>query len=568
MIKQIHLLFLLLFFYLNILGLNSQLFVNYNVEKSYSTFDQCGSSTSPCISLEDVGKRAILENKNGIQELVINIIGNINGSTSASFGNLYSFCGRLQIIGNNNQTITIDGSNSNSPFINIREDQYESCKIKKVFSIKFIDFINWEQTIVDININLETDLTPLDNATASVYFLNVNMNSLSSIISIYPKNVGDIFNTKSVYVYFYQVFSENLKSSTTLFTPNSNTNYLPPIYAVGTTLDGIPNGIRNSNFTTTPFIYLKSGFLRLGIDATIVGSSFCNAFSILINSLSNSNAKLVLENNKITTLFSFSEFLDMDASTLNFEVSNDNTPAICSDNNKQYLGNTFNDSFIVIKNSINYKIDPTIKMSKSIPFFIFNSSVHIFPKTNTSFGFYAVDSIVSFIFFNLTASNSSIDGSNSSFNLAFNETICGCPNCNFYLDDNKVDPIDCNPPTPTPTPTPTTTGVDATREPQPSTSSSTSSSSLSSAPKSNSLRNIVIIIVILGSASIASLVLFSIIYKKHKNKKYILNSISSSNTMSEEDNDLAGAAADNDVSPNLEPTTAYEDDDCAQLEQI
>ncbi|KAM9990732.1 hypothetical protein ACTFIY_006774 [Dictyostelium cf. discoideum] len=559
MVKQTnYLLFLLLFIYLNILVVNSDenIFVNYNVNRNYIKSEECGSLEIPCVSLEDAGNKAILINKNVIEKIVINIIENINGSTSASFGNLYSFCGILEINSYDTQRITIDGSNSNNPFINIQEDQYESCLITKKFSIKNINFKNWEQTLVNININQETNQT-LNVGSLFIYFINNTMDSLSNIVSVYPKNMGEIFNSISISIQFFGSLAENLKPSS-IFAPNSNTDYLPPIYVVGATIMYLPD-LNNNNFTTTPFIYLSQSVLRSVPLLKITNNSFCYPFIISTN---NSNVNLgnlfsFFDNNKISTLLFISDSHNFD--NIFFNITN-SMPAVCS--SKQYLGNIFDDSFITVKNSFNSILSTGILLNKPLPFSIFNSSTQLVQKDSSRFNFNIVDSIAIFRF-NVTDSGCTITGSNSALYLEYNETLCSCPGCDYYMDQRKAISTDCNPPTVTPT----TTGIETTREPSPSPSPSSSSSSSSSSPKSNSIRNIAIIIVILGSASIASIVLFSFIYKRHKNKKYILNSISSSN-MSEEDNDLAGAAADNDVSPNLESTTAFEDDDCAQLEHI
>ncbi|KAN0000885.1 hypothetical protein ACTFIZ_001325 [Dictyostelium cf. discoideum] len=557
-----YLLFFLLFIYLNILvviSTDENIFVNYDFNKNYIKSEECGSLEIPCVSLEDAGIKAILENKNGIEKIYIKIIGNINGSTPSSFGNLYSFCGILEINSQDNQTITIDGSNSNNPFINIQEDQYEGCLVPKKFLIKNINFKNWEQTLVNININQETNQA-LDVASLYIYFNSITMESLGSIISVYPKNIGEIFNSNSISIQFDYSLAKNLKSSST-FAPNSTTDYLPPIYIVGAKIKNLPN-IKDNNLTKTPFIYLNQANL-ISPGSNITNNNFCYPFAIStkksnVASLDNYNMLQAFDNNSITTLIFISDAKNH--YYLFFNVTN-NKPAVCS--SKQYLGNIFDDSFITFKDSFNSSFDTYISANKPIPVSIFNSNIILNQLDQISFNF-NIDSSIVYFDFNLTILGSTITGSNSALYLYYNETLCSCPGCDYYMDGKKANSTDCNPPTVTPT----TTGIDTTREPSPSPSLSSSPSSSSSSPKSNSIRNIVIIIVILGSASIASIVLFSFIYKRHKNKKYILNSISSSNTMSEEDNDLAGAAADNDVSPNLEPTTAFEDDDCAQLEHI
>ncbi|KAN0012273.1 hypothetical protein ACTFIU_007571 [Dictyostelium citrinum] len=549
------------------LRVNSDIIVNYNTQKKYNTPDGCGTLAIPCTSLEDAGNRVILENKNGIGNFNISIIGNINGSTSASFGNLYSYCGTLEIRSyDSEQPITIDGSNSNTPFINIKEDQYENCLVEKIITIRNLNFINWDQTILNININQETNQN-LSSPSISITFTFVTMNSLSSIISIYPINVGEIFNYNLIRVSFSSSSVEKLKSSSTLFAPNSNIDYLAPIYAVGATIRNIPS-IKDSNFTTTPFIYLNQGRFNPSLPSKITNNSFCYPFVILNNNsnIDMSTSLITLDNNKITTVLFISntKFPSGEGMTFGklYHGNFNNTPTLAATcpNNKQYLGNKFNDnSFILVKDCINWGFETGIQSSTPLSFSIFNSNTELNSYLDNRFDYNIVNSTVKFLF-DVSLSKSTITGSDSTMYLENNKTICSCPGCQYYVQYEKVNSTNCN----APTETPTTTGVDTTKEPQPSSSSSSSSSN----PKSNSIRNIVIIIVILGSASVASLVLFSIIYKRHKNKKYILNSISSSTTMSEEDNDLAGAAADNDVSPNLEPTAYYEDDNCAQLEQI
>ncbi|KAK5580601.1 hypothetical protein RB653_000623 [Dictyostelium firmibasis] len=559
------LLLLLLFIFLNSLIVKSQdsniIFVDYNTQKNYSAPDQCGEKESPCISLEDAGKRAIL-NSNIYSNSTISIIGDINGSTSASFGNLYDYCGALIITSINNDSL-IDGSNSKTPFISIEEEQFKPCANKRYIVIKYLNFINWDQTIIKVNINHETNQTIID-PSKSLFFniFYVNMTSLNSIFSIYPKNIGDILNLEATSISIgVGVLFEKLKSTSTLFVPNSTTDYLPPIYLVGAKISGLPTSIKDSNFTTTPFIYVNGAIISIFSSSTIINNNICSPFLMITSSTLDWGGSLAFNNSRFKTMVYISK--NQQRSSIGKLTINNNdylqTGGDC--HNNKFLNNQFyNDSLIVIKDTINSSFDSFyIIPSKPTPIHISllnNDRITISNVQGDNCHFNITNSSVQFDY-DLTMKHSVITGSNSTMYLTKNDTMCSCPGCIYIYGNQPAITQDCSAPTQTPT------DLNMTNKP----TLTPSSSSSSSPTKSNSVRNIIVIIVILGSASIASLVLFSFIYKRYKNKKYILNSISSSNTSSE-DGDLAGAAADNDVSPNLEATTPFEDDDCAQLEQI
>lgn len=137
----------LLFFLLNIC-VATDIKVNYNAERNYNSFEECGVDNQPvCTSLEDASNRAILLSKTSASNNII-IISDINGSTPVSLGNLYNYCGKLYIkSGSDTVYINIDGWNSTQqPFLNIEEpDQPNStysCTSQRYFYLQYINFIN------------------------------------------------------------------------------------------------------------------------------------------------------------------------------------------------------------------------------------------------------------------------------------------------------------------------------------------------------------------------------------------------------------------------------------------
>ncbi|KAM9955781.1 hypothetical protein ACTFIW_001986 [Dictyostelium discoideum] len=566
--------------------------VNYNVERNYNSFEECGVDNQPvCTSLEDASNRAILLSKTGTSNNSIVINSDINGSTPVSLGNLYNYCGALYIKSSSDTVyINIDGWNSTQqPFLNIEEpDQPNStysCTSQRYFHLQNINFINWDQTIAKININQETNLTSTNNSKSfALYFNRVNIYSSSSILMVYPKNLGQIYNARFTTVYFITTLGYNLKSSSSLFAPGSVTDYVPPVYVVGGFINRCMN-IDNGTFLSTPFIFVQGGEINIPIQ-TISNNNFSvNPFILSISSLVTLK-RLVFKNNQLST---FICLYDCNGATLfNFEYENTTQTPFYQRN--KYLGLEYEDSFAVIKKShveIKDCLQSTLSLNSIENFLVFveNSSL--------SFEFMAISSLISPNYFlktesssvsltglDLSNSDTPIIGSNSSIfffgHITFtNKSLCGCQNCSYYLGKTIHDTtnyICSSNPTDTPTDQPT-------ENPSTETPSQKPTQTSAPTPKSSRSRNISIIISILGIASIACLIIFSFIYKRHKNNKYISNSqlhnhdkISSNDSILNDSPCIAVADEDEKaVSPTIDiSVVAYEQEyeDFAQLERL
>ncbi|KAM9977239.1 hypothetical protein ACTFIR_011098 [Dictyostelium discoideum] len=588
----------LIFFFLNIC-VATDIKVNYNVERNYNSFEECGVDNQPvCTSLEDASNRAILLSKTGTSNNSIVINSDINGSTPVSLGNLYNYCGTLYIKSSSDTvSISIDGWNSTQqPFLNIEEpDQPNStcsCTSQRHFYLQYINFINWDQTIAKININQETNLTSTNNSKSfALYFNLVDIYSSSSILMVYPKNLGQIYNAKSITVRFGLTFGYNLKSSSSLFAPGSVTDYVPPIYVVGGFINRGMN-IDNGTFLSTPFIFIQGGEINISTQ-TISNNNFSvNPFILSISSLVTLKG-LVFKNNQLST---FIYLYDCNGATLfNFEYENTTQTPFYQRN--KYLGLEYEDSFAVIKKShveIKDCLQSTLSLNSIENFLVFveNSSL--------SFAFTVISSLISPNYFlktesssvslsslNLSNSDTPIIGSNSSIfffgHITFtNKSFCGCQNCSYYLRetiDDITNYICSSNPTETPTNQPTKNPSTETPTQKPTQTSAPTSTSATNSPKSSRSRNISIIISILGIASIACLIIFSFIYKRDKNNKYISNSqlhnhdkISSNESILNDSPCIAVADEDEKaVSPAIDISiVAYEQEyeDFAQLERL
>ncbi|KAM9990753.1 hypothetical protein ACTFIY_006780 [Dictyostelium cf. discoideum] len=519
-----------------------------------------------CTSLEDASNRAILLSKtNASNNIIIN--SDINGSTPVTLGNLYNYCGKLYIKPSSTVYINIDGWNSTQqPFFNIEEpDQPNStysCTSQRLFYLQYINFINWDQTIAKININQETNLTSTNNSKSfTVYFSRVNIYSSSSILMVYPKNLGQIYNARFTTVHFISTFGYNLKSSSSLFVPGSITDYIPPIYVVGGFINRAMN-IDNGTFLSTPFVFIQGGEIDTKTQTMTNNNFSVNPFIISISSLVTLKS-LIFKNNQLST---FIYFYDCDGATLErFEYQN-TTQAPFYQRNK-YLGLEYEDSFAVIKKShveINDCLQLTLSLNsiENILVFVENSSLSFVlnqfsPPISPNYFLKTESSSVSLSGLNLSNTDTPIIG---------RETIHNTTN---YLCSS-------NPtlePTEQPTRTPTT---ESTQKPT-QTPTSTPTSTSTTTPTSSRSRDIAIITSVLGIASIGCLIIFSLIYKRHKNNKYFSNSlpqnhekISSNDSILNDSTCIAVADEDEKaVSPTIDQSVvAYEQEfeDFAQLE--
>ncbi|KAM9990733.1 hypothetical protein ACTFIY_006775 [Dictyostelium cf. discoideum] len=431
MYKGLNFLFLFLLLAINISFTVSRntISVNYNVQRNYNSFEECGlNGEQVCTLLEDAGNRAILLSKTSNPTNYINIIGNIDGSTPVTFGNLYNYCGKLFIrSSNSNVNININGSNSTQqPFPTIQEaDQPNStfpCSIPRIFQFQYINFTNWDQTIVNINIDHETDISSVSpSKSLTVYFQLVKIISSSSILKIYPKNFGENYNLQAITVAYLSTIGIDLKSSSVLFSPSSTQYYLPPIYIVGASVIRILS-LSDSTFESTPFIFSDNGSVS-SVGSVVSNNNFSsNPFIMAVNATFSNNlfGNSFVQNSKFMNYeYENSIFVikDSDFSTfdlLGYSVFNQNTIT--------------NDLIFIVNSSLN--LDNSVLRSPMLaPQHIINS----------------IDSSVSIINFNLTISELPIVGFNSNIHLFSsvftNDVYCGCQGCSFY---NQFDLVDSN----------------------------------------------------------------------------------------------------------------------------
>ncbi|KAN0000855.1 hypothetical protein ACTFIZ_001308 [Dictyostelium cf. discoideum] len=584
--------FYFFFFFLINICVATDIKVNYNVERNYNSFEECGVDNQPvCTSLEDASNRAILLSKTSSNNSIV-IISDINGSTPVTFGNLHNYCGTLKIKSSRDTVYSnIDGWNSTLPFLNIEEaDQPNStysCTSQRNFYLQYINFINWDQTIAKININQETNLTSTNiSKSFTIYFNRVNIYSSSSILMVYPKNFGHIYNAKSIIVNFMSTFGYNLKSSSSLFAPGSITDFIAPIYVVGGSINRVLN-IDNGTFLSTPFVFIKGGEINIPTQKISNNNFSVNPFILSISSLVTLTS-LIFKNNQLST---FIYLYDCNGATLEgFEYENTTQTPFYQRN--KYLGLEYEDSFTVIKKSqvgIKDCLQSTQSLNSIENFLVFveNSSLsfafkEISSPISPNHFLKTESSSVSLSGLDLSNSDTPINGSNSYIfifkSITFtNKSFCDCKNCSYYLGETIHDttnyPCSSNP-TSAPTENPTTESTQKPTQTPTPTSTTTPYS-----PKSSRVKNIAIIISVLGIASIGSLIIFSLFYKRHKNNKYISKSqlhnkdkISSNNSIVNDSTCIAVADEDEKaVSPTIDiSAVAYEQEyeDFAQLEQF
>ncbi|KAM9990734.1 hypothetical protein ACTFIY_006778 [Dictyostelium cf. discoideum] len=433
--------------------------VNYNVQRNYNSFEECGLNGEPvCTSLEDAGNRAILLSKTSNPTNYINIIGNIDGSTPVTFGNLYNYCGKLFIrSSNSNVNININGSNSTQqPFLTIQDaDQPNStfpCSIPRIFQFQYINFTNWDQTIVNINIDHETDISSVSpSKSLTVYFQLVNVISSSSILKIYPKNLVENYNLQAIKVAFISTIGIDLKSSSVLFSPSSTQYYLPPIYIVGASVIRILS-LSDSTFESTPFIFSDNGSVSSVGSEVSNNNFFSNPFIMAVNGGTVVLPILSFTNNILSTFIYFSNFNNQPLIQATFSNNLFGNSFV---QNSKFMKYEYENSIFVIKDSdfstfdlLGYSILNQNTITNDL-IFIVNSSLNLdnsvlrSPMLAPQHIINSIDSSVLIINFNLTISELPIVGFNSNIHLFSsvftNDVYCGCQDCSFY---NQLDLVD------------------------------------------------------------------------------------------------------------------------------
>ncbi|KAN0000872.1 hypothetical protein ACTFIZ_001300 [Dictyostelium cf. discoideum] len=600
--------------------------INYNVERNYNSFEECGLINEPaCTSFEDAKKKIILLYGDQIINAysTFDIIGDINGSVPVSMGDLYGFCGRLYIKSENlDIPIKIDGSSSTQTFLTVHQpESYTPCQVVRTFYFRSIIFQNWDQTLIDINIiqmdfwsTTVTDLTKNDCVT--VNFWKTNFISLSSIVKIYPKNINAFkrFSYGALSVIFTDTNAINLRSSNIL-APNSTKDFLSPIFVIGAGLTSIPS-VSNSTLLTTPFVYCKFGGILPRLNISITHNNFSVNPFFLVDGFVNNIAtgdNFIFNDNVISTLFYITDFLAYISSPIKLS----NTTQVPHYQRRTYLNYQYENSFIVaryspwndlkITNIIKYEIGSNNIIENDL-FYVENGYMTVeFSEVGSPIPakhfINTIDGEITLKNVNLTWDGLSVIGNNSLIYqdnlITQNDTYCGCYNC--IVDDRKFNTssIQCNDnttptntptdtPTNTPTDTPTNTPTDTpTNNPTdiptetptntptdtptntptiPSETPITTTKRPTEIPeKSDRKRNIIIITIVLGVVCIGSLVIFVSI--RYKNKRILTNT--SFNQKINTENLNAGVEKDErDVSPNINLAVLYkhENEDRGQKE--
>lgn len=507
-------LFTLFLVFVNVIFVASQrvnISVDYSINKGYSN-SQCGVDTEPaCTSLEDAGNRAILESvENNATPILIYILSNINGSAPASLGNLYSVCAFIQILSPNaSNPFTIDGSNTDQPFLTIEEPSEQqttsstssspsspTCLIQRKIYISNLKFTNWKQTLIKIHINQETQETPTDQSKSIILqIFRTEVSYSSSILLIYPKNQNEYYNYNSIAI-LAMITAKYMTSSPNLLAPNSIDELLPPLYIVGAAVqDQIY--LENSNISLTPFFYIEKCLWKGGIRNISNNIFSCNPYMFFVKSHMFSIGMISFFNNEVMTyIYILEQQADFVAITPVADLANISTPTYCHKN--KYLNHQYYNSFTVFIRGNSTFSDLYFNMlsyyKSNIDFFYAQDSninfefaatyppnrgyANLFKIINCTLRIYNVD--MSVYQFPIVGSNSSVylDSYYLNNTLIFkNETFCNCSDCLYYeyLNSN-IKRIDtsfryslCNPkltPTPstttTPTPSTTTTSTSTT----------------------------------------------------------------------------------------------------------
>ncbi|KAN0012270.1 hypothetical protein ACTFIU_007568 [Dictyostelium citrinum] len=512
-------LFILFVFLANVIIITSQrvnISVNYNVNKEYSG-SECGVNAEPfCTSLEDAGNRAISESVvNNSTPIFIYIHSNINGPAPASLGNLYSICGVVQILSPNSSIqFTIDGSNTNQSFFTIEEPTTNTttttCLIQRRVVVSNLKFINWNQTIFKVNINQETEQSPVDQSkNIALQISRTEVSYSSSIILVYPKNVNENYNYNSITV-SATITAKHLSSSPNLVVPNSLDDLLPPLYIVGATVQDQVS-LENSNISLTPFAYFESCYWKSATRSITNNTFSCNPFLFFVKSeLSSLGPSTTFNNNEIMTFFYFSE---LQSSFVTYtpiaSFTNFSTPINCY--RDKYLNHQYHQAFTVFTKGnetlLEYYLNIADTDKKDTTFLYIEDAYLNFeflvthpPNYQFTNLFEIVNSSLKIININMSVYEFPIFGSNSSLlldsyyinnTLIFkNETFCNCSNCTYYeFLNSNIKIIDtsfryslCNPEhssTPLTTTTTTTTTT-------PTTTSTTTTSSTTPPPTTDS----------------------------------------------------------------------------------
>ncbi|KAM9990736.1 hypothetical protein ACTFIY_006785 [Dictyostelium cf. discoideum] len=568
---------------------NSTILLNYNIPMVYNSPEGCGMNNEPiCTSLKDALSRAFLLLSNN-SRVCIGIIGNINVTSEQI--TLGSYCGYLWITSeninneNNNYTI-IDGSSSAQPFLTYEPEegnnQTQSCL--RGFAFQYMNFTNWDKPIVSVANQISDNS---EKQPSLIYFVSCNI--------ISPSSIAFIYNNELLSLGFSDTKVFNLKPSTIL-APNSSTDFIPPIYVTGGSID-FNLILFDSVLEATPFIYLEKGSFVYSAQSMIESCNFSeNPFMFLINSTLDFIGFSNFSNTIMSTFLFISQYpKTIERSLENIYFKNVSSPL--NYQRKTYLGYQLENSSIIIKNSqgntieiSNYltsKLNPNVSLhclffteesSLKLKYNLFPIQVdHILITINSSVSLKGVSGQSNM--FPVIGNNSDVNLSEKSTQL--NNIYCGCEECKYFLIDDYqfipiVDPT-CIDPTPTPT-TPTTSAATtsttsaattsttsaattSTTTTSTTTTSTTLSSSLSSttSPIDSKTRNIIIVTVILGTASIASLIIFSLIYKMYKDRRFI--SHTSSTEKSSFDSNLYAVAEEDEkaVSPTIDlALVAYE----------
>ncbi|EGC35800.1 hypothetical protein DICPUDRAFT_78536 [Dictyostelium purpureum] len=532
---------------------------------------QCGDENLPCKTFRDVGKRALLVTSG--EKITINVDASSSPISGDSLGNLYPLCNV-----NVQSTIqfTVSGESAIESFVSFVPDkdysEFSVCDGPKIFSIRKMDFNNWN--------NIPVFYSELAEE-AQINILLVNFSNSNRIVHNEPKEGISFDPNKLIFTFSSVSFSDIEQTSSD-----------PPVYIVGGTFKFVIRlNIENNILNNSPFFYLSKSVYNASFFPVNFANNKIKNHPIFLFVDPLSNVLLSYFNFTDNTIASISQVVYSNSNEIvfpSYEISDDQTNTISLlDNsivslangylNFQYRNGIFgassyskNNPFIYLFRKINST--GTVFFDQK-PFFstdLLNISIEeIYISDSGRFFINASYSNISVGFAGISPSSfeypfmgdDNLISSPSIQNFS-NEKFCLCKNCSF---NNGEFEVDVNP----------TYCIKLTETPIPSESSSSSSPSPSSDdlgnPRDNENKkknNIIIIVVILGVASISSVVIFSIVFKRHREKKYLLNSSTSLSGSSSELGETTVASIDNDVSPNLESVIYEEDEDYAGLEKL
>ncbi|KAN0019147.1 hypothetical protein ACTFIU_002349 [Dictyostelium citrinum] len=283
--------------------------LDFSSNKNYENY-QCGgdlyvdditfevyqnSTLPPCKTFSDIGERLsdFQINNNYINMSLLIVVYNYNSiyiKNNATIGTIRSFC-NVEIMNNrnnssnNNEIITIDGSNSNSPFISFQNTLYTTTCDNNYIGLKLnnLKFINWYYyPIIEYSVTLSNwKYTQSENSW--LFFNNITVINSSSFFNCF----GNINTT---------ILINNCDFSNI----NSSRNSFILIYEGSTTIN---NCIFQNSYLNTSFLIDYGGDNIVLNDCKFINITM-SYYSLLFFSATNTLLKKVnVEKCKLNDLF-------------------------------------------------------------------------------------------------------------------------------------------------------------------------------------------------------------------------------------------------------------------------